>query len=216
MQETVKQLTSEKHRQQATIRQLEAELREQRRQYEHHPLRRSSRDSGFGSVEDSDEAVERMKAMNAKDRMSALLLKSYANEELENQLSTLKSKIGLLETQLENERRRTRNVEEERDEAVKRLANALNETEGLKSENKALKAQIASLRKQFEDSLKLSQVPKAKVKDRVRERVEVERLKESAPKKGTDRGTGRAVDGGFIDVPCLLLRSDNSPLKSRS
>jgi len=70
LQETVRQLTSEKQRQQATIRQLEDELREQKGLYEHHPLRRSSRDSGFGSVEGSDEALERMKAMHAKDRMS--------------------------------------------------------------------------------------------------------------------------------------------------
>jgi len=74
LQETVRQLTSEKHRQQMTIRELEDELREQKRLYEQHPLRRSSRDSGFGSVEDSDEALERMKSMHARDRMSNPLL----------------------------------------------------------------------------------------------------------------------------------------------
>jgi len=37
---------------------------------EHQMLRRSSRDSGFGSVEDSDEALERQKASHAKERMS--------------------------------------------------------------------------------------------------------------------------------------------------
>jgi hypothetical protein len=119
------------------------------------------------------------------------------NEELENQLRTLKSKINLLEGQLESQRRRTRSVEEERDEAVKRLAASLNEFEGLKSENKNLKAQIASLRKQFEDSLKPAQVPKPSVKDRVKERVESERKKDSAIEKAPEH---RKTEPNFINV----------------
>jgi chromosome segregation ATPase len=109
----------------------------------------------------------------------------------------LKSKINLLEGQLESQRRRTRSVEEERDEAVKRLAASLNEFEGLKSENKNLKAQIASLRKQFEDSLKPAQVPKPSVKDRVKERVESERKKDSAIKKAPEH---RKTEPNFINV----------------
>jgi chromosome segregation ATPase len=181
---------------------LEEELHEQKRLYEQHPFRRSSGDSGFGSVEDSDEALERMKAMHAKDRMSTLI-RDDADEELDSQLSTLKSKIGLLESQLQHERERTRNVEEERDEAVKRLAAALNETEGLKSENKALKGQIAQLKNQFEDSLKIS-ASKISVKDRIKERVETERKKEIPTKKKLEH---READRSFIDVviACSVL-----------
>lgn len=35
-------------------------------------FRRSSNDSGFGSVGDSDEALERQKALHAKEKMSRL------------------------------------------------------------------------------------------------------------------------------------------------
>jgi len=112
-------------------------------------------------------------------------------------LTALKSKITLLESQLENERQRTRNVEEERDEVVRRLATALNECDGLKSENKNLKTQIAVLRNQSEASLKTAQVPKATVKDRIKERVETERKKDAMTKKNIER---RDADRSFIDV----------------
>lgn len=55
------------------VRKLESELHQQREYYneaESQMLRRSSRDSGFGSVSDSDEAIERQKALHAKERMS--------------------------------------------------------------------------------------------------------------------------------------------------
>ena len=83
MQDKVNSLTSENLYQKTRVRELEAELRHKRAQYdiqrnraneaENPRFRRSSPDSGFGSVEDSDEALERQKATHAKDRMSTTL-----------------------------------------------------------------------------------------------------------------------------------------------
>ena len=76
----MRHLTSENDLQKARVRELENELRHQKVLYEfergrvmdseNQMLRKSSRDSGFGSVEDYDEALERQKASHAKERMS--------------------------------------------------------------------------------------------------------------------------------------------------
>jgi uncharacterized phage infection (PIP) family protein YhgE len=121
-----------------------------------------------------------------------------ADEELENQLATLKTKITLLESQLQQERLRTRSVQEERDEAIKALAAALNESEGIKSENKVLKQQIASLRQQFEGNLKGTAQVTAKA--RVIERVESERRKVGVHKRHVEREPERNVAKSFIEV----------------
>jgi hypothetical protein len=80
LQEKIVLLTSENDHQKNRVRDLEKKLNQQKALYdmeraranevENQMLRRSSRDSGFGSVEDSDEALERQKASHAKDRMS--------------------------------------------------------------------------------------------------------------------------------------------------
>ena len=75
MQDKIDSLTSEKLRQQNLIQQLENELHHQQKVYNHGRAkvdnhRRSSGDSGFGSISDPDEAIERQKALYAKDRMS--------------------------------------------------------------------------------------------------------------------------------------------------
>lgn len=73
LREKVDYLNSENKSQKHLVRKLETELHQQRTLYdeaENQMLRRSSRDSGFGSVGDSDEALERQKAMHAKERMS--------------------------------------------------------------------------------------------------------------------------------------------------
>ena len=80
LQEKVNFLTAENNQQKTRVRELEDDLRHQRRLYdieraraneaENQMFRRSSNDSGFGSVGESDEALERQKASNAKERMS--------------------------------------------------------------------------------------------------------------------------------------------------
>ena len=80
LQEKVNFLTSENNQQKTRVRELEDDLRHQRRLYdieraraneaENQMFRKSSNDSGFGSVGDSDEALERQKASHAKERMS--------------------------------------------------------------------------------------------------------------------------------------------------
>ena len=80
LQDKVNCLTTENNQQKTRVRDLENELRRQKSLYEaerakadekeNQLYRQSSRDSGFGSVEDPDEVVERQKASHAKDRMS--------------------------------------------------------------------------------------------------------------------------------------------------
>jgi len=75
LQDKINALTNEKIHKQGLIRQLENELRHQQRLHDFEKSRgeghrRSSRDSGFGSTGDVDEAIERQKAMHAKDQMS--------------------------------------------------------------------------------------------------------------------------------------------------
>ena len=80
LREKVSYLTSENNDQKARIRGLETEVSHQRTLYnievekakeiESRNIRRSLQDSGFGSIEDSDEALERLKESHAKERMS--------------------------------------------------------------------------------------------------------------------------------------------------
>lgn len=172
-------------------------------------LRRSSRDSGFESIEDSDEALERQKAVHAKDRMSRFFSLRGLMAGLETQLATLRSKIVLLEEQLESERERTRSLREERDEAVRTLAVALDESQGMKTENRALRAEIATLRKHWQDNSRLDQKQRPKTaKERLKERVEVQRGKD-VTWKGRHREPTVEGSGGFIDVTYRLSNSKN-------
>jgi hypothetical protein len=119
-----------------------------------------------------------------------------------NQLETLKSKITLLEAQLDSERERTRNLQEERDEAVEGMAIALNETAALKSENRALKAEILKLRSQSQEYAKSSQSQReSTAKERVKERVEAERRKDKSRGKRVERESDEEANRSFIQVP---------------
>lgn len=118
-----------------------------------------------------------------------------------NQLETLKSKITLLEAQLDSERERTRNLQEERDEAVEGMAIALNETAALKSENRALKAEILKLRSQLQEYAKSSQSKReSTAKERVKERVEAERRKDKSRGKRVERESDEEANRSFIQV----------------
>ena len=73
LQEKVDNLSTENKVQKSLVQKLENELYHQRKSYdevENRMHRVSSRDSGFGSVGDSDEALEQQKAIHAKERMS--------------------------------------------------------------------------------------------------------------------------------------------------
>lgn len=106
----------------------------------------------------------------------------------QSQMATLRSKISLLEAQLKTERDRARNLQDERDEAVKALVAVSEEVDALKSENKALKAEIVNLKRQIHESLKQAQLQKPiTVKERIKERVEIERKKEHDQRKRVER-----------------------------
>ena len=73
LHEKVNNLSSDNEAQKSLVQKLENELYQQKRSYdevENRMHRVSSRDSGFGSVGDSDEALEQQKAVHAKERMS--------------------------------------------------------------------------------------------------------------------------------------------------
>ena len=67
--------------------------------------------------------------------------------ELENKIATLKSKIALLEVQLESERQRIRQIQLERDNAIQRLSVMQRENHQLKTENTALRTAVADVPK---------------------------------------------------------------------
>jgi hypothetical protein len=103
-------------------------------------------------------------------------------------MATLRSKISSLEAQLKTERDRARNLQDERDEAVKALVAVSEEVDALKSENKALRAEIVHLKRQIHESLKQAQLQKPiTVKERIKERVEIERKKEHDQRKRVER-----------------------------
>ena len=130
---------------------------------------------------------------------------------------TLKSKISLLEAQLVSERERTKRLQEERDEAVRATAQAINESEGIKSENRALKAEIANLKKQFQENTKPAQTQKPPTaRERIKERVDAERRKDHAQKgRGQPDGEG-AGDRSFIQVSTSRSEANSSPTRSRN
>jgi hypothetical protein len=84
LREKVKLLTAENNKQKSRVRKLEAELRHQQNlldierdrftKQDAGMLRKSSGDSGFGSVGDPDEALEREKEVHAKEKISILPL----------------------------------------------------------------------------------------------------------------------------------------------
>ena len=162
LQGKVDHLTSENNHQRIRVRELETELRHQKRLYdlernradkaEAQMMRQSSRDSGFGSVGDSDEALERQKAFHAREKLRISLSHVDLTIELEHQLESMKSKIALLENLLETERDRIKNLEEERDVAVRDMVRVQNDAIGIKSENKALRTEVANLRKQVQNT----------------------------------------------------------------
>lgn len=131
--------------------------------------------------------------------------------EFENQLAALKSKITLLEAQLDSEREKTKNLQEERDEAIRGMANALNESEGIKSENKALKLEIATLKKQYRNNVGLSQSQgTATAKERIKERVETERKKDKSHRKSKQESEGEG-DRTFIQVCSSTRQAHDKP-----
>jgi len=131
--------------------------------------------------------------------------------EFENQLATLKSKITLLEAQLESEREKTKNLQEERDEAIRGIANALNESEGIKSENKALKQEIATLKNQYQNKVGLSgSKSTTTAKERIRERVETERKKDKSRRRSKQESEGEG-DRTFIQVCSSKRQTDDKP-----
>jgi hypothetical protein len=117
----------------------------------------------------------------------------------DNQLAALKSKISLLEAQLQSERERVRDLQEERDEAVKGLALALNESAGIRSENKALRIEIANLKSQNGHSSGSHQPKTTSAKERVRERVETERKRDTVNKGKS--GKHNEGNQSFVEVP---------------
>ena len=136
--------------------------------------------------------------------------------EFENQLAVLKSKIALLEAQLDSEREKTKNLQEERDEAVRGMANALNELEGIKSENKALKLEIATLKKQYQTNVGLSRSQNtATAKERITERVETERKKNKSLRKSKQEGE-REGDRTFIQVCSSTRQAHKSPTRLKN
>ena len=137
---------------------------------------------------------------------SVSLLLGGLTAEFENQLAVLKSKITLLEGQLEAERAKTKNLQEERDEAIRGMAGALNESEGIKSENKALKLEIVALRRQYQSNVQLPRPQgTTAAKERVKDRVESERRKDRSRAVGKREGEGDG-DHSFIQVYCLIIK----------
>lgn len=129
----------------------------------------------------------------------------------------LKSKISLLEAQLVSERERTKRLQEERDEAVRATAQAINESERIKSENRALKSEIASLRKRFQENTKPVQSQKpTTARERIKERVDAERRKTHAQKGRGQRDAEVAADRSFIQVFTLNSQANSSPMRLRS
>ena len=128
--------------------------------------------------------------------------------EFEHQLETLKAKITLLENLIETEGERTRNLEEERDLAIKDMVRAQNEALGMKSENKALKTEVANLRKQLQNSNnvpapKLSAPKLSTAKERVKELAEAERKRDQSRRPRAQRDT-EVERASFIQVSIYL------------
>jgi len=129
--------------------------------------------------------------------------------EFETQFATFKSKITLLEAQLDSEREKTKNLQEERDEAVRGMANALNEFEGIKTENRALKLEITALKKQYQNNLGLSRSQgTTTAKDRVKERVETERRKDKTRSEVRQESEGEGART-FIQVYCFVSHANH-------
>ena len=135
--------------------------------------------------------------------------------EFEHQLETLKSKITLLETLIETERERTRNLEEERDVAIKDMVRAQNEAHGIKSENKALKTEVANLRKQLHNTNNVPAPKTSTAKERVKELVEAERKRDQSHKSHAQRDP-RVERESFIRVSIRLTELISSPTKLRN
>jgi hypothetical protein len=115
-------------------------------------------------------------------------------------LTVLRSKITLLEGQLDAERAKTKNLQEERDEAISGMASALNESEGVKSENKALKLEIVALRKQYQTNVELPRPQgTTTAKERIKDRVATERRKDKSRAVRIRQGEGHG-DHSFIQV----------------
>jgi predicted translin family RNA/ssDNA-binding protein len=113
-------------------------------------------------------------------------------------LHTLRSKIVLLQGQLDHERERSRRLGEERDEAVSSAGRAMNEVEALKSENRALKSEVANLKRQLQEFSKSRHEPS--VKERIKEQVEAERKKDFAHRTRVPNEPKIPVERGFIQV----------------
>ena len=178
-------------------------------------FRRSSADSGFGSVGDPDEALEREKEIHAKEKISILSIKEKRlKEELENQLHTLRSKIVLLEGRLDIERERARRLEQERDEAVSSAGRAMNEVEALKSENRALKAEIANLKRHVQEASRNQH--QVSVKERIKEQVDAERKKDLTHRTRVQDEKKISAERSFVQVCRYQCEANPSLLRSRN
>jgi len=124
----------------------------------------------------------------------------------------LRSKIVLLEGQLDIERERAKTLKQERDEAVSSAGRAMNEVEVLKSENRTLKAEIANLKRQVQGALKNQH--QVSVKERIKEQVEVERKKDLAHRTRVQDEKKISAERGFVRV--CHYRNDANPSLLRS
>ncbi|BFZ63109.1 hypothetical protein YB2330_004229 [Saitoella coloradoensis] len=88
---------------------------------------------------------------------------------VEINVRSFEAKITSLERQLDADRILAKNLEEERDEAVRALAGALDDAEKLKVENERLRAEVDKLRRSVKESQERS------AKERIHDRVERER-----------------------------------------
>ena len=119
----------------------------------------------------------------------------------------MRSKIALLEGQLDIERERAKTLEQERDEAVSSAGRAMNEVEVLKSENRALKAEIANLKRQVQAASKNQH--QVSVKERIKEQVEVERKKDLAHRTRVQDEKKSSAERSFVQV--CHYRGDANP-----
>jgi len=128
-------------------------------------------------------------------------------------LSVLKSKINLLEEQLKLERERTRNLQEERDEAIQTAVKAMEECEGVKWENKTLKVEMERLRQYGQDTKRVQQ-EKPTVKERIHKRLDAER-KLRARTGDYQHDLPRKPEENFIQVFTVFDSVKNRPMRSR-
>jgi len=119
-------------------------------------------------------------------------------------MEALKSRIAMLEAQLETEQTRTRSLQEERDAAVEALVTATHESDGLRIENNALKEEIAILKSQYQSASRTTlRTTHKNAKERIKEQVEAEKYNRNDvfQKQRTQPRKGNEKLQNFIKVP---------------